>query len=127
MAERKKRCYNFYLSENEEVKSPQSKKEANSCPNNLKEGVARRNLDKELDGSISPDRGVLTDQTVDINSSEDDDDYYDEEENLPIFKRATIGMSSLELTMIIVGGDFNPKYLCRVKPVSVQHNAAFKP
>ena len=46
------------------MKSLQSKKEANSSPNDLKEGVARRNLDKELDGSISPDRGVLTD-TID--------------------------------------------------------------
>ena len=34
-------------------------------------------------------------------------------------------MSSLELTKIIVGGDYNPKYLCKVKPVSVQHNAVF--
>ena len=69
-------------------------------------------------------RSVLTDQTVEISSS-DDDDYYDEEENPPVFKRATVGMSPLELTRIIVGGDFNPKYLCKVKPVSVQHNAAF--
>ena len=87
MAKCKKRCYNFYLSQDEEVKSPQSKKEVNSSPNTLKKGVARRNLDKEFDGSISPDRGVLTDQTVDINSSDDYDDYYDKEENLPFSRR----------------------------------------
>lgn len=53
--------YNFYLSDDKKMKSPQSKKEANSSPNNFRKRVPRGNLDKELDGSISPDRGVLTD------------------------------------------------------------------
>lgn len=54
-------CFNFFLSDDKEVKSPQSKKEANSSPNNFRERVPRGNLDKELDGSISSDKGVPTD------------------------------------------------------------------
>ena len=57
--------------------------------------------------------------------SSSDDDYYDEEQNLPIFKTSIVGLSSLKLTQIIVGGDCDPKYLCNVNPVAIQHNTVF--
>lgn len=34
-------------------------------------------------------------------------DYYDEAERLPICKKVTIGLSSLELLQVIVGQDFD--------------------
>ena len=52
-------------------------------------------------------------------------DYYDEAEQLPIYKKVTIGLSSLELVQIIVGQDFGREKVCKVKPVAVHHNVTF--
>ena len=56
---------------------------------------------------------------------EEYNDYYDEAERLPIYKKVTIGLSSLELVQIIVGQDFDRKKGCKVKPVAVHHNVTF--
>ena len=51
--------------------------------------------------------------------------YYNKAQRLPIYKKVTIGLSSLELVQIIVGQDFNRKKVCKVKPVAVHHNVTF--
>lgn len=52
-------------------------------------------------------------------------DYYDEAERLPTYKKVSIGLSSFELVQIIVGQDFDPKKVCKVKPVAVHNNVTF--
>ena len=53
------------------------------------------------------------------------EEYYNEAERLPIYKRVSVELSSLELVQIIVGQEFQLKNVCKVKPVAVHHNVTF--
>jgi len=88
----------------------------------------RRNLARDFENS-SEDQSS-GDDSVEILSEEEThgeefNNYYDEAERLPIYKKVTIGLSSLELVQIIVGQDFDRKKVCKVKPVAVHHNVTF--
>ena len=39
--------------------------------------------------------------------------YYDEAQSLPIYRRVSVGLSSLELVQIIVGQEFHLKNVCK--------------
>ncbi|XP_029206969.2 uncharacterized protein LOC114970661 [Acropora millepora] len=88
----------------------------------------RRNLARDFENP-SEDQSS-GDDSVEMLSEEEPcgeeyTDYYDEAERLPIYKKVTIGLSSLELVQIIVGQDFGREKVCKVKPVAVHHNVTF--
>ena len=113
-----------YPVKDNDLKSPNPKDsrpaQANPC--------MRRNLARDFENT-SEDQSSGED-SVEILSEEEHceeeyTNYYNEAQQLPIYKKVTIGLSSLELVQIIMGQDFNRKKVCKVKLVAVHHNVTF--
>lgn len=123
----RKRAYNFYVLKDKDLQSPDSKKDISLDEGGIVQAEPtgiRRNLTKVFEGD---DDSSGDDSIVEILSEDEAraEEYYDEAERLPIYKRVSVGLSSLELVQIIVGQEFHLKNVCKVKPVAVHHNVTF--
>ena len=113
-----------YVLKDEDVSSPNSKKETSDEKSPV-QNFARRDLTKEFEGNSSGGDSIIEIVSEDDDARGHGGDYYDKAERLPVFKRASIGLTSLEIVQIIVGGDFDQRVKCKVKPVAVHHNVSF--
>lgn len=88
----------------------------------VRKNLARDFEDHDHHSSDEDSVQILSDEET---REEDNISFYDEAERLPVYKKLSVGLSSLELVKLIVDQDFDHSKICKVKPVAVQHNVTF--